>query len=109
MLDQGAMFVDTPGMRELGLLGTSDAINQSFEDIYELSVTCRFANCSHTQEPYCAVLTAIKKGELSEERYFSYMKLKKESEYHEMSYVDKRKKDRAFGRFIKTAMKKMKD
>ncbi len=109
MLDQGAMFVDTPGMRELGLLGTSDAINQSFEDIYELSVTCRFANCSHTQEPDCAVLTAIKKGELSEERYFSYMKLKKESEYHEMSYVDKRKKDRAFGRFIKTAMKKMKD
>ena len=37
------------------------------------------------------------------------MKLKKESEYHEMPYVDKRKKDRAFGRFIKAAMKQMKD
>jgi ribosome biogenesis GTPase len=109
VLDHGAMFIDTPGMRELGLLGTGDAINQSFEDIYELSMTCRYANCSHTQEPDCALLTAIKDGELSEERYFSYMKLKKESEYHEMSYVDKRKKDRAFGRFIKSAKKNMKD
>ena len=49
------------------------------------------------------------KDELSEDRYFSYMKLKKESEYHEMSYVDKRNKDRAFGRFIKSAKKQMKD
>ena len=46
---------------------------------------------------------------MSEDRYSSYMKLKKESEYHEMSYLDKRKKDRAFGRFIKSAKKQMKD
>jgi ribosome biogenesis GTPase len=109
MLKQGAMLIDTPGMRELGLLGAGDGVNQGFEDIIELSINCRFANCSHTQERGCAVLAAIKSGELSEERYFSYMKLKKESEYHEMSYVDKRKKERAFGRFIKSALKQMKD
>jgi ribosome biogenesis GTPase len=109
ILNQGSMLIDTPGMRELGLLDVSDGVNQGFEDILKLSVNCRYQNCSHTQEPDCAVLAAIDSGELSEERYFSYMKLKKESEYHEMSYVDKRKKDRAFGRFIKSAMKQMKD
>ena len=46
---------------------------------------------------------------MSEGRFLSYMKLNKESEYHEMSHVEKRKKDRAFGRFIKSAMKQMKD
>lgn len=109
VLKQGAMIIDTPGMRELGLLGFGDGVDQGFEDILELSVNCHYSNCSHTQEPDCAVLAAINSGELSERRYFSYMKLKKESEYHEISYVDKRKKDRAFGRFIKSAMKQMKD
>jgi ribosome biogenesis GTPase len=103
------MLIDTPGMRELGLLGVSDGVNLGFEDIIELSEKCRYTNCSHTQEPNCAVLSAVRNGELSEERYSSYMKLKKESDYHEMSYVDKRKKDRVFGRFIKSAKKQMKD
>jgi ribosome biogenesis GTPase / thiamine phosphate phosphatase len=108
VLKQGSMLIDTPGMRELGLLGAGDGVNKGFEDIIELSMACRFTDCSHTQESDCAVLTAITNGELSEERYSSYMKLKKESEYHEMSYLDKRKKDRAFGRFIKTVKKDMK-
>jgi ribosome biogenesis GTPase len=109
VLNQGVMLIDTPGMRELGLLCVGDGVKQGFEDILELSMNCRYANCSHTQEPDCAVLAAIESGELSEGRYFSYMKLTKESAYHEMSYVDKRKKDRAFGRFIKSAMKQLKD
>jgi ribosome biogenesis GTPase / thiamine phosphate phosphatase len=109
VLDKGIMFIDTPGMRELGLLGASEGVSKGFEDIIQLSEQCRYANCSHTQEPNCAVLTAVTNGKLTEERYSSYMKLKKESEYHDMSYVDKRKKDRAFGRFIKSAKKQMKD
>ncbi|MCK9365279.1 MAG: ribosome small subunit-dependent GTPase A [Syntrophales bacterium] len=108
VLDKGMMFIDTPGMRELGLLGASDGVNKGFEDIIELSLACRYADCSHTQESDCAVLTAITSGELSEERYSSYLKLRKESEHYEMSYLDKRKKDRAFGRFVKTAKKNMK-
>jgi ribosome biogenesis GTPase / thiamine phosphate phosphatase len=109
LLNHGSMLIDTPGMRELGLLGVSDGLNQGFEDIVGLSVNCRYSNCSHTQEPGCAVLAAVSNGDLIKDRYSSYMKLKKESEYHEMSYVDKRKKDRAFGRFIKSAIKQMKD
>ncbi len=109
VLNQGSMLIDTPGMRELGLLGATEGVNQGFEDVVELSENCRYVNCSHGQEPGCAVLAAVAGGELSQERYSSYLKLKKESEYHEMSYVDKRKKDRAFGRFIKSAKEQMKD
>ncbi len=105
VLDQGAMLIDTPGMRELGILGASGGIEDSFTDIRDLASTCRFKDCSHTQEPGCSVLMAVESGDLSEERYRSYLKLKKESDYHETSYVERRRKDRAFGRFIKSAMK----
>lgn len=109
VLGQGSMLIDTPGMRELGLLAVSDGVNQGFEDIFGLSLNCRYANCGHEQEPGCAVRAAVTSGELNEDRYSSYIKLKKESDYHEMSYLDKRKKDRAFGRFIKSAKKQMQD
>lgn len=108
ILARGAMLIDTPGMRELGLVGASDGVNIGFEDLVRLSVNCRYANCGHEREPGCAVRAAVESGELTEDRYASYMKLKKESEYYEMSYLDKRKKDRAFGRFIKSAKKQMK-
>jgi len=108
VLNQGAMLIDTPGMRELGLLGVSEGVNQGFEDIVQLALNCRYPNCRHTQEPGCAIRAAVTNGALTEDRYSSYIKLKKESEYHELSYLDKRKKDRTFGRFIKSAKKQMK-
>lgn len=109
VLSQGAMLIDTPGMRELGLVGVGDGINRGFEEFVVLSSNCRYANCSHEYEPGCAVRAAVENGEFSEDRYSSYIKLKKESEYYGMSYLDKRKKDKAFGRFIKSAKKQMKD
>jgi ribosome biogenesis GTPase len=108
ILGQGAMLIDTPGMRELGIVGAGDGINMGFEEIAELSANCRYTNCSHEHEPSCAVRAAVENGELSEDRYSSYIKLKKESEFYEMSYLDKRKKDKSFGRFIKSAKKQMK-
>lgn len=109
LLDNGAMLIDTPGMRELGLLGTSEGVDNTFAEIREYSVNCRFANCTHTGEPGCAVLLAAENGLLSEARYRSYLKLKKEATYHDLSRVEKRKKDKSFGRFIKSAKKSMKD
>ena len=108
MLSQGAMLIDTPGMRELGLVGSSDRIDQGLDDVARLAAHCRYADCSHEHEPGCAVRVAVENGELSEDRYSNYLKLKKESEYYEMSNLDKRKKDRAFGRFIKSAKKRKK-
>ncbi len=109
VLAEGAMLIDTPGMRELGLLGAGEGIGIGFEDLVRLAANCRYADCSHENEPGCAVRAAIESGELSSDRYASYLKLKKETEYHDMSYLDKRKKDRAFGRFIKSVKKNMKE
>lgn len=105
VLDNGAMLVDTPGMRELGLLGANDGVDDSFSDIHDLSLACRFSNCTHTREPGCAVMAAIDEDNLSEERYESYLKLRKETEYHDLSYVQKRKKDKNLGRFYKSIQK----
>lgn len=109
ILDDGAMLIDTPGMRELGLLGTSDGLDGAFGEIREYSANCRFADCTHTEEPGCAVLLAVQNGTLSEDRYRSYLKLAKEAQHHDLSYVEKRRKDRSFGRFINSAKRSMKE
>ena len=107
VLDGGSMLIDTPGMRELGLLGASDGLDDTFSDIHEHSANCRFADCTHTDEPGCSVLQAVEKGTISDDRFQSYLKLRKEIEFHDLSYVEKRNKDRSFGRFIKTAKQSM--
>ncbi len=75
-LPEGAYIIDTPGMRELALDDSS--VDDTFLDIIELSSNCKFGNCSHTKEPGCKVLLALKSGMLEDKRYKSYCKLKKE-------------------------------
>ncbi|MFI5253366.1 MAG: ribosome small subunit-dependent GTPase A [Bacteroidota bacterium] len=108
ILDNGALLIDTPGMREVGMIAVGGSIDDSFSDIHELSRDCRFNDCTHTIEDGCAILTAVQSGNLSEERYQSYMKLRKESEFNQMSYVERRQKDKQFGKMINTAMKELK-
>jgi ribosome biogenesis GTPase len=108
VLDNGALLVDTPGMRELGLMGVGASIDDSFSDIHELSKHCRYKDCTHSVEVGCAILDAVQTGSLGEARYQSYMKLVKESQFHEMTYVERRKKDKDFGRMVKTAVQQLK-
>ncbi len=105
VLEQGSMLIDTPGLRELGNIGAAEGIAESFSDIVEFAVGCRFKDCTHIHEAGCSVLAAVKSGELDEARYHSYLKLLKESEFYQRSYTDKRDKDRKFGRFIKSYLK----
>ncbi len=107
LLHDGALLIDTPGMRELGVIDVGTGIDESFSDIHELSMNCRFNDCTHTMEIGCAILKAVEERELNEERYRSYLKLIKESEYHQMSYAERRKKDKEFGRMINVAMKQL--
>ena len=107
LLDSGAMLIDTPGMRELGLLDAGDGLDDTFDDIGETSAKCRFTNCTHIAEPGCAVRLAVEDGTLGEDRYRSFLKLRKEAEFHDLSYAGKRRKDKAFGRFIKSAKKSL--
>lgn len=83
LLPSGGIVMDTPGMRELHILDVSESIDIAFKDIEQLSLECKFSDCTHTTEPKCAVNEAIKNGTLSQKRYESYIKLKKEAEYTE--------------------------
>jgi ribosome biogenesis GTPase len=105
VLEHGGLLIDMPGMRELGMLGVGAGIDETFSDIGELARNCRFNDCSHASEPGCAVRAAIERHELNEEHLQNYVKLARESAFHDSSYVERRKKDRAFGRFVHSVMK----
>ena len=104
MLPNGAMIIDTPGMRELGMWNAEDGINKTFSDIEELTTMCKYSDCTHTSEPGCKVLEAIENGELSRERFEQYIKLQKESKYNtdsEQYLRDKREKFREIAKINK--------
>lgn len=78
-IPNGGAVIDTPGMRELGLESVN--LEKTFAEIEQLADSCRFSDCKHEGEPGCAVKAAIERGELSEERLQSFLKLKKEAKY----------------------------
>lgn len=105
VLEHGGLLIDMPGMRELGMLGVSEGIDDGFADILAYSTNCRFADCTHTSEPGCAIQSAIAQGELDPAHFQSYLKLKEESAFHDLSHLEKRKKDRAFGKLVRSVTK----
>lgn len=109
VLDNGAIVIDTPGMRELGMISANSGLDDTFREITELAAKCRFKDCTHTVEKDCAVLTAVQNGTISEERYNNYLKIHKESAYYEMSYYEKRQKDKKFGKFMHLYLKDKKN
>ena len=108
-LKSGAMIIDTPGMRELGNFDVNIGIQSTFDEIAELAKQCRYNDCTHIQEQGCSILAALEDGTISQERYQNFVKLNKESVYYEMSYLEKRRKDKKFGKMIKTIMKNKKN
>ena len=80
-LENGAFLIDTPGMRELGMWDNDGGIDAVFGDIEELIGRCRFSDCTHTNEPGCAVREALSRGELDNARWEAYLKLKSENAY----------------------------
>ncbi len=107
--ENGAIIIDTPGMRELGVISAEHGIEETFIEIAELITKCRFTDCTHTVEKDCAVLKAIEEGNISKERYRNYLKMQKESLYHEMSYYEKRQKDKKFGKYVQSVLKHKND
>jgi ribosome biogenesis GTPase len=104
-LENGAMIIDTPGMRELGNISVDSGLDETFSDIIELAMNCKFSNCTHVNEKGCAILSAISQGALSEKRYQNYLKMKNEAAFNDMSYFEKRQKDKNFGKMIKSVIK----
>jgi ribosome biogenesis GTPase len=81
-LPGGAWLIDTPGMRELGLLAGEASLDLGFPEIAARAQQCRFADCRHEQEPECAVRRAVEEGRIPPGRWVSYAKLQREAHHH---------------------------
>ncbi len=104
LLDSGSLVIDTPGMREFGMTSATDHKTDLFPAISEFSSQCRFNDCTHMGEAGCAVIAAVKSGELPEMIYDSYVKLVKEQRRFEMSASDKKREGRRAGKMVREAM-----
>jgi len=80
----GAWLIDTPGMRELGLLASEASVDLGFPEIAALALNCRFGDCRHGEEPGCAVRQALEEGRIPADRWLSYAKLQREARHHAM-------------------------
>ncbi|GAA4275583.1 ribosome small subunit-dependent GTPase A [Aquimarina mytili] len=97
----GAILIDNPGMREVGITGSSDGLESTFEKIYDLIQHCKFSDCTHTSERNCAIQLAIEKGQIDKSHFENYLKMEREKEHYESTVVEKRRKDKDFGKMIK--------
>jgi ribosome biogenesis GTPase len=75
LLPGGGLILDTPGIREVGLIDADEGLAMAFDDIESLAETCRFRDCGHANEPGCAVRDALKTGALDPDRWASFQKL----------------------------------
>jgi ribosome biogenesis GTPase len=105
----GCLVLDTPGMRELQLTGAASGIAGVFEDVQTLSDQCRFNDCRHQTEPGCAVQQAIADGTLDPARLARWQKLRAEDAFNSASLAERREKDRAFGKMVRSVMKEKSD
>jgi ribosome biogenesis GTPase len=101
VLESGGIIIDTPGMRELGMIDNSEGIKTTFQEIFDISFKCKFPDCTHINETGCAVIEALNNGTIDRESYDNYQKIHKEQERFQTTLAEKRKKDKVFGKIIK--------
>ena len=106
VLPGGGILIDNPGMREVGTLSSEEGLESAFETISAYEGTCKFSDCSHINEPGCAVIRAVENGEVSRETYANYMKMQRERQHFEMTEVERRKQGKEFSKIVKQMKKK---
>lgn len=100
-LASGAVLIDTPGMRELQLSDVTAGLEQTFSEIEALASSCKFVNCSHSNETKCAIQQAISDGSLTERRFLNYQKLRKENQFNTASLRERRAHDKSLTKMYK--------
>ena len=101
----GAILIDNPGMREVGITDGVLGIENTFEKIYDLAQNCKFSDCTHTSEADCTVQLAIDNGQIEKSHFENFMKMEREKEHYESTVAEKRRKDKDFGKMIKSYKK----
>jgi ribosome biogenesis GTPase len=105
ILENGGILIDNPGMREVGISDLTGGLEITFDKITRLSQNCKFKDCTHTNEVGCSVIEAVAKGEIDRASYENYLKLVREKSHFESSVVERRKKDKQFGKMVKNYKK----
>jgi len=82
-LPSGALLIDTPGLREIQLWTSGEDVDAAFPEIDALAASCRFRDCSHGEEPGCAVRAAVESGTVPADRIAAWRKLRRELEFLE--------------------------
>lgn len=105
-LSTGAMVIDTPGLRELGPSGEMESLDLAFADIAEASEACRFSDCSHSDEPGCAVIELVETGKITHERYRNYLTIRNEMEMYNSrkdvnARLDRKAREKTISKLIK--------
>jgi ribosome biogenesis GTPase len=108
VLEQGGILIDNPGMREVGIADNTNGLETTFDTLLSLGQTCRFKDCSHTNELGCAVIDALNKGEIDRDSYDNYLKMEREKAFFESTQAEVRKRDKDFGKMLKNYKKTMK-
>ena len=103
-LPSGAWLMDTPGMRELQLTDVQTGLGDVFAEITELAGNCRFADCTHSAEPGCAVNAAIKAGSIDLHRVERWRKLAREEAHNRETLAERRARDKSMGKFYKSVI-----
>jgi ribosome biogenesis GTPase len=102
LLSSGALVLDTPGLREFGLWEAEEGVAETFAEIAEIALGCRFADCSHAFEPGCSVLAAVAAGQIDAARLKSYRRLSHELA-EQPTVAARHEKDRRFGKAVRNA------
>jgi ribosome biogenesis GTPase len=108
VLNNGGILIDNPGMREVGIAESQDGLEKTFETILALAVDCKFKDCTHRSELDCAVLNALENGDLDSDSYNNYLKMDRENQFFESTIAERRKKDKDFGKMVKSFKKNRK-
>ena len=107
LLENGGILVDNPGMKEVGITDSTSGLEITFDIIVRLAQNCKFKDCTHTNEIGCNVLKAVEKEEIDKGSYENYLKMESEKAYFESTVVERRKKDKDFGKIVKNYKKDM--
>ena len=102
---ENGILIDNPGMREVGITNISDGLEMTFDGILNLAQDCKFNDCTHTNEKGCAVLAAIENEEFDADSYANFIKMEKEKMHFESDAQERKKKDKDFGKMIKSVQK----
>jgi ribosome biogenesis GTPase / thiamine phosphate phosphatase len=108
ILETGGILIDNPGMREVGITDASSGIETTFHMITRLSHNCKYKDCTHMHESGCAVLEAVDKGDIDPASFENYRKMEREKAHFESSVVERREKEKEFGKSLKNYKKDMK-